>query len=200
MRLLIAPALIAAALATIGCATLSYEGMPAKDDPHAMALEDEGINFIAVDGQPVYRPAFSLQRLLLAPGQHEVVARFDDTRRDTDYAGDLQIDITVHYWSRYANAILFDAREGTRYYIGAAANLPSTGISYELYEPDLPRGEARNGRISISVEHELTTPEDWHPVITRVLPIKNYWKGRALPVAAPVVAKPPAAETPPKTN
>jgi hypothetical protein len=193
-------ALIAAALATIGCKTLSYEGMPAKNEPHAMALEDGGIDFIAVDGRPVHRPAFSLQRLLLAPGPHEVLARFDDTRHDTDYAGDLQIDITVHYWSRYANAILFDAREGTRYYIGADGNLPSTGISYDVYERELPRDDAKDGRISISVEHELTKPEDWHPVITRVLPIKNYWKHHPLPVAAPAAAKPPAAEKAPTTN
>jgi len=175
-------ALIAAAAATAGCATLSYEGMPPKDAPHAMAVEEKGITFVSVDGRSVSRPAFSRAKLRLAPGSHEILTRFEAWERDTDYAGDVMIDITIHYWSPFAQVIAFDAREGIRFYVGAEANLPRTEISYDIRRRYIDLDE--NDSIDITVEHELTNPEDWRPIITRTLPIKSYWKGRLLPVAA----------------
>ena len=62
----------------------------------------------------------------------------DETHNDTDYIGDLEIAVTVHYWSRFAQVVAFDAHEGYRYYIGAEANLPSTEVSYEMWQAELP--------------------------------------------------------------
>ena len=193
MRAIARLALIAAAASMAGCATLSYEGMPPKDEPHAMAVEEGGVDFISVDGRPVYRKAFARPKLRLTPGVHEILTRYDDSRHDTDYIGDLEIAITVHYWSRFAQVIAFEAREGNRYYIGAEANLPSTEISYELWQSELPPdySDSREGRISINVEHELTNPEDWRPIITRILPIKKYWRNRPLPTVTPTPAGAP---------
>ena len=175
-------ALIAAAAGFAGCATLSYEGMPPKDAPHAMAIEEKGINFVSVDGRSIRRPAFSRAKLRLAPGPHEILAQFEAWERDTDYAGDVTIDITIHYWSPFAQVIAFDAREGVRFYIGAEANLPRTEINYDIRRRYLDLDE--NDSIDITVEHELTSPDDWRPIITRTLPIKNYWNRHPLPVAA----------------
>ena len=185
MRTIAIPTLIAAAACMAGCATLSYDGMPAKNEPHAMAVEEGGIDFISVDGRPIRRPAFSTPKLRLTPGPHEILTRYDDRQSDTDYIGDLEIAITVHYWSRYAQVIAFDAHEGNRYYLGAEANLPSTEISYEMWHAELPPDydSSKEGEIRINIEHELSEPDDWRPIITRILPIKKYWRTRDLPVA-----------------
>ena len=185
MRAIVIPAVIIMAALTAGCATLSYDGMPAKGEPHAMAVEEGGIDFISVDGRPIRRPAFSNPKMRLTPGPHEILARYDDKQTDTDYIGDLEIHISVHYWSRYAQVVAFDAHEGHRYYLGVEANLPSTQVSYEMWQAELPPdyNSDKEGRIDISVEHELTEPDDWRPIITRILPIKKYWRTRALPVA-----------------
>jgi hypothetical protein len=196
MRAIAVLALIGAAAWMAGCATLSYEGMPGKDEAYAMAVEDTGVDFIAVDGRAVERPAFSTPKLRLRPGQHEILARFDDERTDTDYVGDLQIEITVRYWSRFAHAIGFAADEGYRYTIGAEANVPSTEVSYETWGTELPPDypSTKEGRVRVSVDHELTQPDDWRPVITHVLPIKKYWRTHALPTAEVTGAKPAANE------
>ncbi|MBN1919044.1 MAG: hypothetical protein JW889_14145 [Verrucomicrobia bacterium] len=178
-------ALTASAALWAGCATLDYPGMPGKDEPHALAVEDAGVDFIEIDGLPVNRPAFSMPKLRLTPGQHTIVARYNYDRSDLDYVGDLELETTVHYWSRYAHGLAFHAQEGYRYEVGAVATLPSTTITYD-YErdgapPDYDSG--REGRVHVDVDHELVNPDDWRPVIVRTLPIKDYWRGRPLPVA-----------------
>jgi hypothetical protein len=190
-------ALLAAAALAAGCATLSYDGMPAKDQPHAMAVERDGISFVSVDGRPVSRPAFSNPKLRLAPGHHQILTRYDESHTDTDYIGDLEIDVTVHYWSRYAQAVAFDAHEGNRYEISAEAHLPSTEVSYEMWRAELPPDydSVKKGEISIDIDHELVHPDDWRPIIARILPIKKYWRTHALPVATIESQAPPPAPT-----
>jgi hypothetical protein len=185
MRAIVIPALIAAAACMAGCATLSYDGMPAKNEPYAMAVEEDGVNFVSVDGRPVTRPAFSMAKLRLTPGQHQILTRYDEKESDTDYIGGVEIDVTIHYWSRFAQVVAFDAHEGNRYYLGAQANLPSTEVTYEMWHRELPPDYAstKEGQVQISIDHELTKPDDWRPVITRVLPISKYWRGRPMPVA-----------------
>jgi hypothetical protein len=185
MRAIAVVGVICAAGLVAGCATLSYEGMPSEGEPYAMAVEEGGVNFVSVDGREVERPAFSTPKLRLAPGRHEIVARFDESRTDTDYVGDLQIEITVHYWSRFAHAIGFAADEGYRYTIGAEAKVPTTEVSYEASGSELPpdHPDAKEGRVRVSVDHELTEPDDWRPVILHMLPIKKYWRTHPLPTA-----------------
>lgn len=184
MRTAMILALIGAAALLAGCATLDYLGMPGKNEPHAVAVEEADVDFIEIDGQPINRPAFSTPKMRLTPGQHTIVARYNYDRTDLDYVGDLELETTVHYWSRYAHGIAFRADEGTRYDVGAQANLPSTTVSYDYWRNELPPDADRNGgRVHVDVEHELVNPDDWRPIITRTLPIKNYWRGRALPVA-----------------
>jgi len=193
MKALTIFALVAAAAIMAGCKPLYYEGMPTKGEPHAIAAEEDGIQFMEVDGRPVSRRAFASNKLLLSPGRHEVLTRYDEHVSDTDYAGDLEIDISVHYWSRFAHPVVIEVREATRYYVGAEADLPSTEISYDIYE----RGhspDGNEGQINITVEHELKNPEDWRPVITRILPIKGYWKKHPCPTAEIKAPVEPAAE------
>ena len=192
MRTLGLLALLAATALAAGCATLSYDGMPAKTEPHAMAVERGGIDFVSIDGRPVTRPAFSKGKLRLTPGFHEIVTRFSYDDTDTDHAGDVDISVTVHYWSRYRQAVAFDALEGNRYEITAEANLPSTDVSAS--------GSGNNdsdneGRVSIDIDHELVNPDDWRPIIARIRPIEDYWKGRALPVAQIKGEAPPPTAT-----
>jgi hypothetical protein len=179
-------ALLAAAVGLAGCQSLYYEGMPTKSDPYAIAVEESGIDFVSVDGRMVSRPAFASSRILLSPGPHEILTRYDESETDTDYAGDLEIQVTVHYWSSFAQVIAFETHEGNRYYIAAQANLPRTGVSYDLYQHELPPDYAstKSGRVHVTVEQELKNPDDWRPILARILPIGNYWKGRALPAAA----------------
>lgn len=195
-------ALLAAAACAAGCATLSYDGMPAETEPHAMAVELGGIDFVSIDGRPVTRPAFSNPKLRLAPGYHEILTRYDESRTDTDYVGDLQIEVTVHYWSRFAQAVAFDAHEGNRYEIDAEANLPSTQVSYEMWQAERPPDydTQKEGRISIDVDHELRNPDDWRPIIARILPIKKYWRSHQLPTAQIKGQTPPAKPTEGQAN
>ena len=185
MRALVQMVVLATAALAAGCATLSYDGMPAKTEPHAMAVELGGIDFVSIDGRPVTRPAFSNPKLRLAPGYHEILARYDESHTDTDYVGDLEIDISVHYWSRYAQVVAFDAHEGNRYEIAAEANLPSTEVSYEMWRAEMPPDydSGKEGEIRINIDHELVNPEDWRPIIARILPIRKYWHSRQLPTA-----------------
>jgi len=177
--------LAASAALLAGCATLDYPGMPAEGEPHAMAVEEADVDFIEIDGQPVNRPAFSTPKLRLRPGRHTIVVRYKYDRTDMDYMGNLEIETTVHYWSRYAQGIAFHADEGYRYYVGAQANLPSTTVRYDYTrdEPPPDYDSKKEGRVHVDIEHELVNPDDWRPLITRTLPIKNYWRGRPLPVA-----------------
>lgn len=185
-------ALLAAAAMAAGCATLSYDGMPTKDEPHAMAVELGGIDFVSVDGRPVSRPAFSNPKLRLTPGYHEILTRYSLEESDTDRAGDVEIEVTVRYWSRYAQAVAFDAHEGNRYEIGAEANLPSTDVSASSsgdYDSD------KEGRVSIDIEHELVNADDWRPIIARIRPIEKYWRTHALPIAEIKGEAPPPTAT-----
>jgi hypothetical protein len=195
MRGLTIATLVAAAVALAGCAPLYYEGMPTKAQPYAIAVEENGIDFVSVDGRMVSRPAFASSRILLSPGPHEILTRYDETNTNTDYIGDLEIQVTVHYWSPFAQVIAFEAHEGNRYYIAAQANLPS--VSYDLYQQELPPDYAstKSGRVRVTVEQELKNPDDWRPIIASILPIGNYWKGRALPAAA-IEGKKPSPVTP----
>jgi len=196
MRTVCVMTLIVAVAIAAGCKPLYYEGMPAKGEPHAIAVERDGVDFIEVDGRPVGRGAFASQKVRLTPGPHEILARYSENIHDTDYAGDLEIDIDVHYWSRFAHVIGFEAHEGLRYDIAAEADLPGTEISYDLYERDLPPDypNSKTGEIRITIEHELKDPADWRPVIIRTLPIKGYWKNRPLPPAEIKTPKRPAAK------
>ena len=196
MRYLTILALVVAAAVMAGCKPMYYEGMPTKGEPHAIAAEEDGIQFLEVDGRPVSRPAFASNKLLLSPGRHELLTRYDELIRETDYAGDLEIDISVHYWSRFAHPIVIEVREATRYSIGTEADLPSTEIMYDIYEreypPDYPDGPS--GQINITVRHELKDPDDWRPIITRILPIRGYWKKHPYPTAEIKTPVEPAPE------
>jgi hypothetical protein len=190
MRGLAIAALTAAAAGLAGCQSLYYEGMPTKSDPYAIAVEESGVDFVSVDGRMVSRPAFASSRLLLSPGPHEILTSYDETDTSTDYVGDLEIQVTVHYWSPLAQVIAFEAHEGNRYYVAAQANLPS--VSYDLYQQELPPDYAstKSGRARVTVEQELKNPNDWRPILARILPIANYWKGRTPPAAAVEGTKP----------
>jgi hypothetical protein len=187
--------LTASAALLAGCATLDYPGMPGENEPHAVAVEEAEIDFIEIDGQPINRPAFARPKLRLSPGRHTIVARYSFSQSDLDYVGDLEIETAVHYWSRYAHGVAFHADEGLRYDIGAEANLPSTTVRYDYQRDGLPPDydSKKEGRIHVDVDQELTNPDDWRPLVTRTLPIKNYWRSHPLPVAE-VRGKEPVGE------
>lgn len=182
MRALAQVAVLAIVALAAGCGTLSYDGMPAKSEPHAVAVERSGIDFVSIDGRPVKRPMlpmFSKDKLRLTPGSHEILTRFNWEDSDSSHAGDVSVNVTVCYWSRYRKVVALDALEGNRYEIIARANLPSTNVSSSGMSSKCSDGD--DGRVSVTIDHELVNADDWRP-ITRIRPIEEYWKGRALPV------------------
>jgi hypothetical protein len=183
MRALAQVAVLAIAAIAAGCGTLSYDGMPAKSEPHAVAVERRGIDFVSVDGRPVKRPMLpilSRDKLRLTPGPHEIVTRLDWEDSDSSSAGDVSVSVTIRYWSRYRKIVALDALEGNRYEIRAKADLPRTDVSASGTSSKSDNND--DGQVSVTIDHELVNADDWRPIV-HIRPIEDYWKGRALPVA-----------------